>query len=80
MVKKATKPLLKKLKYKLNQEVIVNFLGELIPCKIIAKEGNKDRRYYSAQSTVDRYKYVFIGENGSEKWANINDDDQSRVN
>lgn len=71
--KKAAAPpeKMKKPPFKVGDIVTVTFLNADYQCKVIELRKNGERWIYKAQSIVDGYKYVHIGYNGTEKFANI---------
>ena len=62
---------MKKPTLKVGDIVTVTFLSADYVCKIIELRQNGERWIYKAQSIHDGTKYVHIGINGSEKFANI---------
>ena len=62
---------MKKPPYKVGDVVTVTFLSTEYTCKIIELRKNGERWIYKAESLHDGTKYVHIGHNGTEKFANI---------
>ena len=62
---------MKKPPFKIGEHVIVTFLGSDRKCELIALRKHQERWIYSAKDLRDGFKYVCIGINGSEKFANI---------
>lgn len=62
---------MKKPPFKVGEVVTVTFLSTDQICKITELKKNGERWIYKAQSIHDGTKYVHVGINGSEKFANI---------
>lgn len=62
---------MKKPPFKVGDIVTVTFLSADYECKIIELRKNGERWIYKAESLRDGTKYVHIGYNGTEKFANI---------
>jgi hypothetical protein len=62
---------MKKPPFKIGDTVTVTFLTADYVCKILELKKNGERWIYKAQSIHDGTKYVHIGINGSERFANI---------
>jgi hypothetical protein len=62
---------MKKPSFKIGDTVTVTFLTADYVCKILELKKNGERWIYKAQSIHDGTKYVHIGINGSERFANI---------
>jgi len=62
---------MKKPSFKIGDTVTVTFLTANYVCKILELKKNGERWIYKAQSIHDGTKYVHIGINGSERFANI---------
>ena len=67
----APKEKMKKPPFKIGDTVTVTFLTADYVCKILELKKNGERWIYKAQSIHDGTKYVHIGINGSERFANI---------
>ena len=62
---------MKKPPFKIGDNVTVTFLSADYECKIIELRKNGERWIYKAEDIRDGTKYVHIGYNGTEKFANI---------
>ena len=62
---------MKKPTYKVGDKVVVTFLGAERKCEIIEIQKINDKWMLKAKDIHDGFKYVHIGINGTEKFANI---------
>jgi len=71
---KEESPVMPKPKFKVGEQVTVNFLGALKECIILEQTKNRyhiDRWIYKVKETKTGTVIPYVGINGSEKFANI---------